>query len=143
MSSTLEEFRAKFRLDEFRLIGSEHWTWSLRPVPVTLGAGVLSLNRFCTSFADLTPAEGADLARIVGQLESRLRGVFTPDRMNYLMLMMVDRHLHFHVVPRYAQFRSFGGLIWEDAAWPKPPDLGMYADRADSPALMEIYRALV
>lgn len=143
MSSTLTEFQQKFRLDELSLQRSEHWTWSLRPVPITLGAGILSLNRFCTSFAELSPAEGAELAAIARSIDARLQKAFAPDRMNYLMLMMVDRHLHFHVVPRYAQIRHFGGMPWEDKAWPKPPDLGVYADRADSSVLSDIHRALL
>ena len=39
------------------------------------------------------------------------------------MLMMVDPHVHFHVIPRYDGSRSFGGMSFPDRAWPGPPDL--------------------
>jgi diadenosine tetraphosphate (Ap4A) HIT family hydrolase len=39
------------------------------------------------------------------------------------MLMMVDPHVHFHVIPRYASPRLFDGQDLGDASWPKPPDV--------------------
>ena len=45
-------------------------------------------------------------------------------KINYLMLMMVDPHVHFHVIPRYEGKREFEGLQFPDAGWPKLPDLG-------------------
>ena len=39
------------------------------------------------------------------------------------MLMMVDPHVHFHVIPRYEGPRTFAGLEFVDAGWPGPPDL--------------------
>lgn len=142
MSATLEEFRSKFRLAELEIHRTQYWTWSVRPVPCTLGAGILSLNRFSESFADLGADEAADLAGIVKHLDRKLQQTFAPQRMNYLMLMMVDRHLHFHVLPRYSEDKSFAGLIWHDSGWPKPPALGDYEDRSASPALLEVRDAL-
>jgi diadenosine tetraphosphate (Ap4A) HIT family hydrolase len=138
MSSSLPEFQAKFRIDELLIHRSDFWSWSVRPVPCTLGAGILSLNRFATSFADMTAAEATDLGEIVRYLDHRLHEAFAPDKMNYLMLMMVDRHLHFHVIPRYSGTPQFGGLDWRDSAWPKPPALGDHDDRTTSPVLLEI-----
>jgi len=142
MSNTLEEFQVKFRLSELTLHVADHWTWSLRPVPTTLGAGILSLNRFCTSFADLSSDEAISLGATVKHIDKRLAQVFAPDRMNYLMLMMVDRHLHFHVLPRYGSERPFGGLLWQDREWPAAPALGNNAELAQSPVLLEIRDAL-
>ena len=39
------------------------------------------------------------------------------------MLMMVDPHVHFHVIPRYSESRSWNGLDFPDAGWPGPPRL--------------------
>jgi len=39
------------------------------------------------------------------------------------MLMMVDPHVHFHVLPRYAGARRFEGVDFDDRGWPGPPDL--------------------
>lgn len=124
MTTTLGEFHEKFRVRELEIARSEHWTWSLRPVQSTLGAGILSLNRFSTSFGDLSRPEAGDLADITPKLEAALRGFSAPGRMNYLMLMMVDAHVHFHVLPRYGNVRLQAGQEWTDPAWPGPPVLG-------------------
>jgi diadenosine tetraphosphate (Ap4A) HIT family hydrolase len=43
--------------------------------------------------------------------------------MNYLMLMMVDKHVHFHVIPRYEKEVELFGEIWKDTSWPGIPNL--------------------
>ncbi len=40
------------------------------------------------------------------------------------MLMMVDPHVHFHVIPRYEGAREWHGREFVDIGWPKVPDLG-------------------
>ena len=60
-------------------------------------------------------------AKMWPAFERKLRDAFQFDKINYLLLMMVDRHLHFHVIPRYAETRSFAGVEWPDPAWPKGP----------------------
>ena len=45
------------------------------------------------------------------------------EKINYLMLMMVDPHVHFHVFPRYAGSRMIEDVTVDDSAWPGPPDL--------------------
>jgi diadenosine tetraphosphate (Ap4A) HIT family hydrolase len=142
MSATFEEFQVKFRVDDLTIYKSQHWTWSLRPVHSTLGAGILSLNRFCTSLGQIDTDEGHDLAVITNVLEKALHKLFTPQKMNYVMLMMVDRHLHFHVLPRYSESKTFAGLEWLDSGWPKPPAMGDYEDRSHSSALIEIRDSL-
>ena len=53
-------------------------------------------------------------------------------RINYLMLMMVDPDVHFHVIPRYEGSRHRSGLEFADAGWPGPPVLtsGLELDAA-------------
>ena len=36
------------------------------------------------------------------------------------MLMMKDKHTHFHIFPRYNETRTFAGLEWEDKGGPNP-----------------------
>lgn len=142
MSTTLREFESKFRVEELLVHRSKYWSWSMRPVHTTLGSGILSLNRYCTSFADLNDHESKDLGDIVRLLDKRLHDAFKPDKMNYIMLMMVDLHLHFHVLPRYSEPREFGGLSWIDSGWPKPPAMGDNEDRSTNPVLLDIKNAL-
>jgi diadenosine tetraphosphate (Ap4A) HIT family hydrolase len=142
MTQTLEEFRQKFRLDELEVTRTEHWVWSVRPGPATLGAGVLSLARHAPRFGDLTPQEGADLARAAHLVETCLDRTFAPTKINYLMLMMVDTHVHYHVLPRYPGPREFGDLVWTDDAWPGLPSLAGHADREGTPVLGTVRDAL-
>jgi diadenosine tetraphosphate (Ap4A) HIT family hydrolase len=79
--------------------GPTAWSWSVRPAQATLGAGVLSLNRYAARFSDVTAAEMADLAALLTKLEQALQSAFAYEAINYLMLMMVDKHVHFHVIP--------------------------------------------
>lgn len=135
-TNDLEEFNDKFRVEELEIARSDHWIWSVRPAQATLGAGVLSLKRFCTSMSNVTEQEMADLATITGVVEDRLAEAFSPDKMNYLMLMMVDAHLHLHVLPRYGRSVDFSGLTWTDAGWPALPQL------AAEPADVSLLKAL-
>ena len=124
MNDLLKDFVAKFKVRESAIKDYQHWTWSLRPVQCTLGAGILSLKRFAPALSQVSPEESAELAVMAKDVESALKKTFGFDKINYLMLMMVDPPVHFHVVPRYSSPRSFAGTEWSDAAWPKPPDLG-------------------
>ena len=39
--------------------------------------------------------------------------------------MMVDPHVHFHVIPRYSSPRDFEGCACGDPGWPKTPELSI------------------
>jgi diadenosine tetraphosphate (Ap4A) HIT family hydrolase len=106
------------------LVGDfRHWCLTLRRHQVTLGALVLMAKSEATAFSDLDQAAFTELAGITASIEHGLKTAFGYDKINYLMLMMVDPNVHFHVFPRYAEPRQFGGLAFEDAGWPKAPDL--------------------
>jgi diadenosine tetraphosphate (Ap4A) HIT family hydrolase len=120
----LAEFAQKFRLPELTHKSYRHWTWSLRPVQSTLGAGVLSVRREAIRFSDLTPEEYMEFGEAVKEVEAALKRAFAYDKINYLMLMMVDPLVHFHVLPRYEKPRNFAGMEWVDKNWGKFPDLG-------------------
>jgi diadenosine tetraphosphate (Ap4A) HIT family hydrolase len=138
----LADFRAKFRVDELLIASTPAWSWSLRPAQATVGAGVLSLNRYAASFAEVSGAEMAELAVLVAQLERALKSVFDYDVINYLMLMMVDKHVHFHVIPRYQGVRQFAGLEWVDSAWPAVPALSVSQHSGQEGVLSAIREAV-
>src|SRR5688572_31559904 len=100
-----------------------HWVILLRPAQVTLGSLVLCAKSEAESFGALEAQAFAELAEIVPAIERALKAFSDYERINYLMLMMVDRHVHFHVLPRYAGERSFDATIFADSGWPGPPDL--------------------
>lgn len=115
---------AKFGYPTTLLAEYEHWTVLLRPQQVTLGALVLACRQQATRFSDISQGAFTSLATVTRDLEAVLGEAFSYDKLNYLMLMMVDPHVHFHVVPRYAGPRVFGGVSFADRGWPGVPDLG-------------------
>jgi len=105
-----------------------HWVALLRPAQPTLGSLVLAAKSEATAFADLDPAAYAELATVSRDIETALRAAVDHGKLNYLMLMMVDPHVHYHVIPRYEGSRSFEGRAFPDAGWPKLPALGESVD---------------
>ena len=101
-----------------------HWVVLLRPAQPTLGSLVLAAKSDATAFGDLPAEAHAELKTVTGAIEAALRAAVGYQKINYLMLMMVDPHVHFHVLPRYEGERSGGGLTVRDAGWPGQPDLG-------------------
>jgi diadenosine tetraphosphate (Ap4A) HIT family hydrolase len=115
--------QTKFGDPETRLKLYDHWVLLLRPQQVTLGALVLVSLEQASAFSMLSDKAFHELSQIVGQIEQGLSHAFGYDKINYLMLMMVDPDVHFHVIPRYAQAQTFEGQEFHDYSWPGPPDL--------------------
>ena len=101
-----------------------HWVVLLRPAQPTLGALVLAAKSDATAFGDLPAEAHAELKTATAAIEAALAQAVGYAKINYLMLMMVDPHVHFHVLPRYDGERSGAGLTVGDAGWPGQPDLG-------------------
>ncbi|KQX26360.1 MULTISPECIES: HIT family protein [unclassified Sphingomonas] len=101
-----------------------HWVVLLRPAQPTLGALVLAAKYDATAFGDLPAEAHAELKTVTAEIEAALRQAVAYQKLNYLMLMMVDPHVHFHVVPRYEGEREHGGISVTDAGWPGQPALG-------------------
>jgi diadenosine tetraphosphate (Ap4A) HIT family hydrolase len=101
----------------------EHWVVLLRPKQPTLASLVLACKDDAKAFSAITPAAFAELGRATREIEATLASLFRYDKINYLMLMMVDPDVHFHVIPRYAAERDAAGVRFVDPGWPKVPDL--------------------
>jgi diadenosine tetraphosphate (Ap4A) HIT family hydrolase len=101
-----------------------HWVVLLRPEQPTLGSLVLAAKSDATAFSALDPAAFAELATVTWHIESALERAVDYARINYLMLMMVDPNVHFHVLPRYDGSRGYASVRVPDAGWPKAPALG-------------------
>ena len=101
-----------------------HWLVLLRAAQPTLGSLVLASTSEARRFSDLPPAAFAELGQAVSDIEQALDSAVRYDKINYLMLMMVDPHVHWHVIPRYEGVREAEGLAIADAGWPKLPQLG-------------------
>lgn len=113
----------KFGFPDSLIHEYDHWAVLLRPAQVTLGSLVLAAKSDVTAFGQLPAAAYAELASITKDIETVLLAEIGYDRINYLMLMMVDPHVHFHVFPRYDGSRTLDGVTVADTGWPGPPDL--------------------
>ena len=125
MNATIEKFGWPGTLvREF-----EHWVVLARPAQPTLGSLVLAAKSDATAFGDLPEAAHAELKQASAAIEAALAKAVDFAKLNYLMLMMVDPHVHFHVIPRYEGSREWpkgetDAREFVDVGWPKVPDLG-------------------
>jgi diadenosine tetraphosphate (Ap4A) HIT family hydrolase len=106
----------------------DNWIVMLRPQQATLGALILACKEDSESFGEISPQASAELVRVVRDIEDTLSSAFDYSKINYLMLMMVDPHVHFHILPRYAVAPDFGANTFSDTAWPGPPRLDQFTD---------------
>ena len=120
----MNETIAKFGHPATLIAEYDHWVVLLRPAQPTLGALVLAAKSDATAFGDLPVAAHAELKVATAAIEAALSKAVGYAKINYLMLMMVDPHVHFHVLPRYEGERLGAGLTVVDAGWPAQPDLG-------------------
>lgn len=79
----------------------------LNAFPYNSGHVMVAVNRHVGSIAALTPAERADVWRLLDRAERALTRVYRPEGMNVGINLGraagagVDGHLHVHVVPRW------------------------------------------
>ena len=114
----------RFGGDQSLIRAYDHWSVLIRPKQATLGACVIVAHADVRALGDLPEAAHAAFGRVVADLEAAWARAFAPDKRNYLCLMMVDREVHYHALPRYEAARDFAGAPRGDAGWPGPPDLG-------------------
>ena len=99
----------------------QNWVVLLRPAQPTLGSLVLAAKSDAGAFSELEAAAFAEMGKVIADIETALRTAVNYARINYMMLMMVDPYVHFHVLPRYEGERSAAGVTVADAGWPKVP----------------------
>ncbi len=85
------------------------------------------LNRHVKEMTDLAPPERSRLMTAVMKTEQAIRDALNPDKINLASLGNVVPHLHWHVIPRFADDPHFPDPIWgaqrHDTAHAAPPDL--------------------
>ena len=102
----------------------DHWLVMLREPQATMGSLILCEKSEATEFSAISMDSHREMSLVVADIEHALKAAFSYDKINYLMLMMVDPNVHFHVIPRYSEARSACGLTIADPGWPVVPQLG-------------------
>lgn len=101
----------------------DHWHVLVRPAQPTIGSLVLVCSDEASHFGGISTAASTELQHACAEIERVLGELFQFDKINYLMLMMVDPDVHFHVLPRYESAREYAGATFTDGTWPGPPDI--------------------
>jgi diadenosine tetraphosphate (Ap4A) HIT family hydrolase len=91
-------------------------------------------NEHVKEMSDLNPAERALLNEAVYRVELALREVMAPSKVNVASLGNVVPHLHWHVIPRFADDAHFPNPVWAPALR-QPDEATLAARRALLPRL--------
>ena len=70
------------------------------------------LNRHVPEMTDLDPGERSLIMRVILAVESALREVMHPDKINLASLGNMTPHVHWHVIPRFKDDKHFPNAIW-------------------------------
>lgn len=96
----------------------KHWQLQIHSNQGYLGRCVFWCKREnALDLTDATIEEREELFQILKDLKTVLTKIFQPDWFNYAFLGNEDRHLHGHVIPRYALPREFAGQTFTDERW--------------------------
>ena len=101
-----------FNYDELLIKEYKHWYLLLRSNQTTIGSMVLIEKNFHTKFSDITSESFAEFGKIIKEIELTLKTLFRYDKINYLMLMMRDKEVHFHVIPRYSKEVTYKSITF-------------------------------
>lgn len=124
----MNETIRKFGYPDTLIRDYRHWVVLLRPQQVTLGSLVLACKEDVRQFHEVSADGFAELKTVVSHIEVALAGAVEYQKINYLMLMMVDPDVHFHVIPRHQSPMRSGELEFVDHGWPGPPSLAEFTE---------------
>jgi diadenosine tetraphosphate (Ap4A) HIT family hydrolase len=86
-------------------------------------------NDHVREMSDLSPADRMLLNDAVWHVETAVRDVMGPDKINVASLGNVVPHLHWHVIPRYVDDVHFPNPVWA-ASVRQPDEKSLAARRA-------------
>lgn len=140
----VNETMLNFGHPETVIAETDQWVVQLRPKQATLGSLVLVSREPVMAFGDITKEGFSALKPAISTIEAVLKRFVNYQKINYLMLMMIDKDVHFHVIPRYEGSRTYCGIEYTDAGWPGPPALGQFVapGPADLQGLVDDLRKL-
>ncbi|MCU4156460.1 adenylyltransferase/cytidyltransferase family protein [Carboxylicivirga sp. A043] len=104
----------------------DHWLLLLRSEQVTLGAMILICKEDVNQFHAISEEAMQEMSIITKEIELCIQAELKAEKINYLMLMMVDPEVHFHVIPRYSQSVDFENFNYTDGSWPGAIDLASH-----------------
>lgn len=110
----------KFDLKNNLIKEYKYWNLLVRKSQIKLGSCVAILKRDCYPLSEITTDEMAEYAILTKDIESSLKKSFGPHTIHHMALMFIDKHIHFHIIPRYTNAINFAGKEWIDDNIPDP-----------------------
>jgi diadenosine tetraphosphate (Ap4A) HIT family hydrolase len=92
----------------------KHWKLLVRKNQAFLGSCVAITKQHHDLLSELSKEEMAEYQKVVYDVEKALKKLWNFDGIHHLLLMMKDKHTHFHILPRYIETKEFAGVKWED-----------------------------
>ena len=120
MNSSKNPIWEKFDLTNNLIKEYKYWALLVRKNQSKLGSCVAILKRDAYPISEITREEMAEYAILVKEIERALKSAFNPHTIHHMALMFVDKHIHFHIIPRYHKLVIFAGISWEDDNIPDP-----------------------
>ena len=124
------------------LAESGHWQVRLNLNQNLLGKLIIVLKRHEEQVAQLSVGEWTELHDQLGRMTRWLQLAFQPDHFNYAFLQNQDRHVHLHVIPRYASAREVAGMRFDDPDYPGHYAVPAPERRVSQPVLETLARQL-
>ena len=97
------------------------WTIILSDNQSIIGRCKIVHNKHIEDLMDTNDEERKELWEAADSLQDVLAELFQPDLFNYAILGCKDRHIHLHVIPRYAVPRMWSGQRFDDHLWGQAP----------------------
>ena len=107
---SLKDTLLKFNFPQSLVREYQNWYLLLRPNQVTLGAFILITKNGETSYSNISSEGFKEFPKIINEVETILKLDLHCQKINYLMLMMTDPEVHYHIIPRYSTDKRFKGL---------------------------------
>ncbi|MCM8595290.1 HIT family protein [Accumulibacter sp.] len=70
------------------------------------------LNRHLREMTDLSAAERVQLMQVLFAVETAVRVLYQPDKINLASLGNMTPHVHWHLIPRWRDDRHFPNPVW-------------------------------
>jgi glycerol-3-phosphate cytidylyltransferase len=134
----LKDTLIKFAYPQSLIKEYKYWFLLMRKDQVTLGSMILICKEEKTSFHSISSEAMSELTSVTKEIELGINKVFGNQKINYLMLMMVDPEVHFHVIPRYDKDVTYNSQVFTDVFWPGPVNLAENKNETDSSMFTDI-----
>ena len=91
------EFMSKFKPETRCIKEFKYWIVCIRGKQATLGDAVILLKRETPNVGNMLPEEGAEFTEVVKWYEETCTKKFGAVKFNYVIMMMKDFFVHYHL----------------------------------------------